>query len=322
MPVSVSEFAQMNKPREVEERLDTYLIRPLGYLLVRWLRHTPVTPNMVSIASAMAGIGAAAFYFRGDLTGAAGGLVMLVLSSMLDSADGQLARATGQGSELGRLLDGVCDNVSFVAIYIAILSGYAARGGPHVLPVFLLALASGISHSTQSALTDYQRLLFLYYCYGGREPESEQPEQLRSRLTEMRLRGESLLHRVLLRLHLNYSHQQRKVLHTSDRLQREYQAAMSSRPEIREDFAAVYRERNTQMIRWWALLGPNSHKLGLVAASLVPLLAPEGNVQRLGMVLYFFYDLTALNVAMFFLLRRQGSKDEELRRWLAARLAR
>ena len=48
---------------------------------------------------------------------------LLILYSILDSADGQLARMTGQVTELGRVLDGVGGYLTHAAIYIAIVGG-------------------------------------------------------------------------------------------------------------------------------------------------------------------------------------------------------
>ena len=65
-----TEFERMNKPREIEEFLDTYGWRRLGYLLVKLLRPTRVTPNMISAAGVAAAFASAWAYYYRDLTGA------------------------------------------------------------------------------------------------------------------------------------------------------------------------------------------------------------------------------------------------------------
>ena len=57
---------------------------------------------------------------------------LLILHGIIDSADGQLARMTGQVTELGRVLDGVGGYVTHVAIYLAIAADFfiAARPAP------------------------------------------------------------------------------------------------------------------------------------------------------------------------------------------------
>jgi phosphatidylglycerophosphate synthase len=306
-----SEFTRMNKPREIEEFLDTYLIRPLGFVLVQLLRHTRITPNMVSMASALAGVGAATFYYHPDLRGALGGLAFFLLSSALDSADGQLARATGRKTQFGRLWDGICDNVAQTAIYFAIWLSYTHRGGEYSWLVFAIAGVAGLSHSTQCAATEYARTLFVYYCYGGREPENEQPEMLRAQLRQMQAAGRSPVFRVFTRLHLNYSMQQRGVLQSSDVLQRTFQAAVEQQPELRETFGRLYRAMNTRMVRLWALTGPNSHKIGIVAASFLPVLFEHGVLHDYGMLLYFGYDILVLNAVLLVLVRMQRRVDAE-----------
>ena len=52
---AVADYRRMAKPRAVEEIGDIYLIRPLGFLLVQFLRRTPLTPTMVSVLAVLAG---------------------------------------------------------------------------------------------------------------------------------------------------------------------------------------------------------------------------------------------------------------------------
>jgi phosphatidylglycerophosphate synthase len=171
------EFAHMTKPREIEGVLDTVIIRPLGFVFVQLLRRTRTTPNMVSVAAMLAGvcIGLSYLLWYRQPLGAWLGLAFMVLHSGLDAADGQLARVTGRASRLGRIVDGLCDNVTFVAIYLAIVLGYAFHGGAHPWLVLLMAAAAGFSHSTHCALTELERMLFLNYVLGTHDTVAEQP---------------------------------------------------------------------------------------------------------------------------------------------------
>ena len=51
-------------------------------------------------------------------------------TAVVDSADGQLARMTGQMSEFGRVLDGVSGYVTHVAVYLAIVALIVRAGRP------------------------------------------------------------------------------------------------------------------------------------------------------------------------------------------------
>ncbi len=305
-----AEFARVNKPREIEETLDTYLIRPMGYVVMRLLRGTAITPDAVSVASVLAAAGAALFYYRHDSIGAWGGLAFMLLMSALDSADGQLARATGRVSDFGRLLDGVCDNLSFILIYLAIWLAFLARGGDPILGL-LLAAAAGYSHSLQSSLVDFERQLFVFYCFGKPGPERERPEALRETIAALKAGRASRLRLAMAWVHLDYCRKQRFFLRSSDRLERAYGAAVAERPELPAAFAARYRELNRVLVSRWALMASNSHKLGIVAASFFFLFFPAGPLQGLGMASYFIYDLL-LNLPLLGLVLAQGKADQRL----------
>lgn len=50
-----------------------------------------------------------------------GAICLLAWANFYDSADGQLARMTGQKTQLGRILDGAASEVWFIPIYIALV---------------------------------------------------------------------------------------------------------------------------------------------------------------------------------------------------------
>ena len=317
-----AEMARMTKPPEVEGVLDTYLIRPIGFVFVQSLRRTAVTPNMVSVAAMLAGIGIGFSYlgWHRQSTGAWLGLLFMLLHSGLDAADGQLARVTGRTSQLGRLVDGVCDNASFIAIYVCLVVAHALSGGVHPWLFLGLAAAAGLSHSTHCALTERQRMLFLNYVYGTHDTIAERPEPLRQMVAQARRERWSWPRRALARLQLNYSLQQRFFLRSGDDLERVWLHAVQRRPELRPWFAQRYRAANTGMLRAWTLLGPNSHKVALVATAFVAALVTTGPIGRAGMMLYLFYDLVVLNLVMGVLVVVQARVDWRLACALAAEL--
>jgi phosphatidylglycerophosphate synthase len=303
------EFARMTKPREIEGVLDTYLIRPTGFLFVQLFRNTPVTPNMVSLASMVAGvgIGLAFVLWPADPRGAWLACALMLLHSGLDAADGQLARVTGKGSPLGRFVDGLCDNVTFIAIYVSLVLSYR---GPHPWLILPMAALAGASHSTHCALVEFERMLFLNFVLGTHSTIDEQPEVHRRALA-----GPLAWHkRFLFRLALNYSVQQRTFLRSSDHLERLWQEVMARRPDLRPWFAERYRQATTRRLRVWPLLGPNSHKLALIVVGFVAAYRPS----PLGMLPYLLYDLVVLNLVMAALIVAQARIDRRLAAALAA----
>jgi phosphatidylglycerophosphate synthase len=103
-----------------DELINTYLLRPIADIIVRLLYPTEVTPNQVTIASTIAGIVAAAFYLRGTAPWTAAAGLLMTLKDLLDSADGQLARAKQMYSRTGRFLDSLGDFLVNVLAFAAI----------------------------------------------------------------------------------------------------------------------------------------------------------------------------------------------------------
>jgi phosphatidylglycerophosphate synthase len=114
------EYRKTLKSSLSDELINTYLLRPVAGLIVSVLYKTSVTPNQVTLASTVAGLVAAAFYLNNEAVTTAVAGLMVTLKDVLDSADGQLARAKGQYTRTGRFLDSIGDFVVDLAIFAAI----------------------------------------------------------------------------------------------------------------------------------------------------------------------------------------------------------
>ena len=122
------------EPRRAGRELVLELVfRPLANTLVPLLERARVAPPAVVLANATAGLLAALVLYRGHLVAAA---LLLQLKTLLDNADGALARATGQVTLTGRYLDTIADLVVNAAVF-------AALG--HVTGQPVLALAAFIA---------------------------------------------------------------------------------------------------------------------------------------------------------------------------------
>jgi archaetidylinositol phosphate synthase len=80
--------------------------RPAAQLVVRVLAPLRVPPPAVVLANAACALVAAGLLARGHFVASA---VLLQVKTVLDNADGQLARTTGRITPLGRYLDSLCD---------------------------------------------------------------------------------------------------------------------------------------------------------------------------------------------------------------------
>ena len=91
-------------------------------------------PPAVVLANAAVGLVAAFALARGDLIAAA---VLLQLKTLLDNLDGQLARASGQVTLVGRYLDTLADLLVNAALFAAL--GYVT-GQPFLAAASFVAL--------------------------------------------------------------------------------------------------------------------------------------------------------------------------------------
>ncbi len=117
------------KLRDVEEPIDMVWHRPLAALLAAALIPLPITPNQVTFMSLIVGwCATAAFYATVFVEDSAFGPWGFVLSGLLmffsvifDCADGQLARAKGGGTRMGRILDGLVDVLVMAPLYVLVV---------------------------------------------------------------------------------------------------------------------------------------------------------------------------------------------------------
>ena len=101
------------------------LFRPLAHAVVvplAWLR---VPPPAVVLLAAGVGITGAVELARGHFVVAA---LRVQLKTVLDNADGQLARLTGRVTAFGRYLDSECDLLVNAALFAALRTPLAALG--------------------------------------------------------------------------------------------------------------------------------------------------------------------------------------------------
>ena len=110
-------FQRSIKRRPGTEVLCEYVFRPAAQLVVLALRPLGIAPVAVVLVNAACGLAGAAAIARGNLVAAA---LLLQTKTVLDNADGQLARVTGRISVLGRYLDSESDLLVNAAVLGAV----------------------------------------------------------------------------------------------------------------------------------------------------------------------------------------------------------
>jgi archaetidylinositol phosphate synthase len=137
--LSSSALARSRKPRRGTELVCEWVFRPLAHPLVLLLARLRVSPPLVVVAAGAAGVAAAVELGRGSLLVAA---LLVQLKTLLDNADGQLARLTARTSAFGRYLDSEVDLLVNAALFAAL--GWTT-GRPAVAVAGFLAFTSVLS---------------------------------------------------------------------------------------------------------------------------------------------------------------------------------
>jgi len=101
-----------------DELPDRLLFRPLASVLVRGLVRTPITPNQITIVSALFGVASGvALATRHTYVFT----ILIGIMLTLDCADGQLARLRGGGDIWGRIADGIADYVTAISFHVGLI---------------------------------------------------------------------------------------------------------------------------------------------------------------------------------------------------------
>ncbi len=152
------------RPRELQDSLNYHLYHPLAWKLARQLAKTAITPNMVSLCGALCVIAAGLAYAQTWYPASAIlGLILHMTWHVVDGADGDLARMTGKSSPIGEMVDGLCDYLSHVVLYLIL--GYLLYLSIGNAAWVWMAVA-GISHAVQSNHVEVQRRQYQWWVYG------------------------------------------------------------------------------------------------------------------------------------------------------------
>lgn len=111
------------------------IVRPL----VRCVAPLRITPNQITTLRLFTGLAAAACFAAGTKSSLEVGAGVFVLSVLLDRADGELARQTGQTSKGGHRYDLGCDWISTVAAFLGTGVGLAGSVGEIAIALGLVA---------------------------------------------------------------------------------------------------------------------------------------------------------------------------------------
>jgi len=295
----VQKSEPVRRPREIEEITNLLVVHPLASRLTPLLADMHIPANAVSVAGMAFGVVAAlAYYHFQDVRFAVAGFVLMIAWHVMDGADGQLARLTHTQSRAGKILDGICDYVTFIAVYLALAAALSGILGQWV---WALVLAAGLCHAIQSAAYEVQREEYAFFVWGR---QSAKPMGLDS---PSRRGSSSPVSRCLEVLYRMYVHLQFQIAGASVEFHRRLAAMLEREPERATVIRARYRETFAPIVRRWAVLSSNYRTLGIFATALLG--APQ---------YYFEFEIVGFSAILALLLLGQRGRYARFFRSLEA----
>lgn len=243
------------KSLDVEELIDRYFHRPIAALVAATLIPLKVSPNQVTLSSLASGWLGSFFLYRAFFVDPAGPAYLWVLAGfflffavILDCADGQLARARGGGSRVGRILDGFVDVLVLFPAYVIL--GFGIR---EFFGTTWLWVAAVAGFSTWIHCIVYDKLKNLYLAQtmpqaGGAEG-TETVAAVRRELAEARQSG-SVLERFLLWVYVGYLQVQERFASGSTEGQAD---------RLTEQQIEAFRSRHGKTMHLASYLGLGTH---------------------------------------------------------------
>ncbi|PNE24267.1 CDP-alcohol phosphatidyltransferase [Tannerella sp. oral taxon 808] len=279
-------MASTLKSLDTEECIDIWFYRPIGYRWALLFRRLGVSPNAVTIMGIFIGIAAGVCFYYPNLRVNMVGMLLLIWANSFDSADGQLARMTGQKSPLGRVLDGFCGDVWFFTIYVAICLRLMPEWG---LWIWVLAIVTGSYHSKQAAMADYYRNIHLLFLKGRAGSELSHSQAVEASYRRMTWRGD-FVYKLFEMFYLRYTRSQER---STPRFQ-EMMAVIRRdyADEAPEWFRTAFRARSLPLMKYTNMLSFNTRVIALFVSLLIDV--PW---------LYFAFELTVLNAMLIYMMR-------------------
>jgi len=284
MSLTASKIRSTYKSEDTEEFLDKIFYRPIGYGMAVVSKSLGLTPNAVTFISIIFGVAAGHLFFYQDVQINLIGVFLLITSEAMDAADGQLARMTNIHSRYGKIFDGVAGNLMFVSIYLHMSARFIIEGG--TVWILGIAVISGLSHSFQSAMSEYYRNFYLYFTTGkniGGIDELEDVQETYNSLSWFK----DIVKKALLRLYINYTVQQRTLSKSILNLYK--YVVYDLKGVVPKKLMTEYRKFNKPMIKYGSILTTNT-RMGVLIFTIF-----YANI-----FYYFLFELVVLNLLLLF----------------------
>jgi len=283
------------KSKDTEELLDRFFFRPLGYAVAVVSGKLRLTPNALTILSIILGMTAGHLYVYNSLMINVIGILIYIFADVLDSADGQLARMTGQISKTGRVFDGVATNLISISIYTHLCIRAVGNGFPWW--IFVVGAIAGAGHVIQAAAADLYRHAYLYVVCGKEKSELDNSKNILEQFNALTWK-ENFIDKLFLKFYWDYTRRQEFIskdfLNLINLINEKYDVI----PDwVREEYRVLFRKMN----KYYNFLTVNSRTFAAAIAVLLNM-----------PILYFLFEIIILNSVLLYVWSAQKSKSKVL----------
>lgn len=258
----ISEFKNSIKSPDTEEKLDLLLYRPFGFLIAKIANLLGMTPSMLSLLGLALGLLSGLYFLEPqNSTALTFASFYLVLSGVFDSSDGQLARISNQSTKLGLILDGICDSIVTIAVYLSCSRPFISSYGPLFVVIMIIGLHL---HSCQCAILDFYHREYLYFGYGKTENDTYWNPGISDGVMLIESSPDRLT-RIMNSLRMTWIKKQQWLTTRSDsqrKIMRKY--ILNSSYDEKEEFKEAYRRHNLWLLPYWRLVGVNAHTILII----------------------------------------------------------
>ncbi len=279
----LTEYKSSLKNIYAEEPLDVYFYRPLAFIIVKTFYAYPITPNHYSLLAFLAGITSGHHFLKGTPAGYLWGAIFFLAYAILDCCDGMVARMKKNGTEFGRIIDGVVDYTVNAVVYITLAMGMSKTTNNDFIAPWILITIAGISKAVHAITYDHYLTEYLSHENGNGGFVAKEIENIKMRLAESESRNDTFFGKLGLKIYLGFTS-----------LQAGSQSAIGYDPRI-------YCERNLHSLRMWSAIGPSVHIAILILAFIFN--APNG---------LFFYSIIFGNLWLFMMFIYQSRINNSL----------
>lgn len=280
----LQEYKNSLKNLHAEEPLDVYFYRPMAFVIVKSFYSFPITPNHYSLMALLSGMASGYNFLQGTRTSFKWGAFYFLLFAILDCCDGMVARLKKNGTEFGRLIDGLVDYAVNAIVYFTLSIGLLRQFPNDFIQPWVLVIIAGVSKAIHSISYDHYLTEYISYEKGDGGFVVREIEDMKKRLANSIAANESWLRQLGLKLYLGYT---------------SIQAGNQGR--ILKYNPETYCQKNLRPLKMWSMIGPAVHILVFIISCILN--EPY---------LLFFYTIVFGNTWLLLMFAYQFKINQEL----------